>query len=120
GVMLNQYPAKYTFDLTTSVPDCIHDHAVYPVNVAPAVGSQPNIIGFHMLYSGTVPNPGVCNPYLHATPNPPSAEIYYSYAVGTGPVLTSPVISLDGLQIAFVETRRGSTPIFHVLNIHPG
>jgi hypothetical protein len=46
------YPAKYTFDFSAS-PSCSTDFIVYPVNVTGS-SSQPNIVGFNNLYSGSI------------------------------------------------------------------
>jgi hypothetical protein len=45
------YPAKYTFDINAT-PSCSTDFIVYPVN-ATGSGTQPNIVGFNNLYSGS-------------------------------------------------------------------
>ncbi len=115
GTSLNQYPGKYTFDVTAA-PDCVHDYAVYGVNVAGS-STQPNIVGFNYLYSGS--GSGLCD---SITPAAFSAAVYFSYNVSAigGAVLTSPVISLDGSKIAFVESKAGSSPHFHVLAFKAG
>jgi hypothetical protein len=122
---LNQYPAKYTFDVT-AFPDCIHDFVVFPINV-PGSSSQPNIVGFNYLYSGgTQLNVGLCNANTPATPavtgSTYSGAVYFSYNVNAigGAVLTSPAISLDGSKIAFVESAAGTAPHFHVLAFKAG
>jgi len=133
-VNLNQFPAKYTTDVTL-FPDCVHDFIVYPVNVAGS-SAQPNIVGLNYLYSGgTTVGAGLCNSLTPASPGASaapnvgsladySAAVYFSYNVnaiaGGGAVLTSPVISLDGSKVAFVESAAGKTPHFHVLAFNPG
>ncbi len=77
----SMYPAKYSFDVNAT-PDCANDFIVYPVNVLGS-GTQPNIVAFNNLYSGTAPGPtGICN----GTPNPPfddgvSATTMWSYNI---------------------------------------
>ena len=53
------YPAKFTFDVNATA-NCATDFIVYPVNVAGS-GTQPNIVAFNNLYSGTTPTAGICN-----------------------------------------------------------
>ena len=110
------YPAKFSFDVNAA-PDCTKDFVVFTVNTTTGA-TQPNIVGFNNLYSGTTPINGICN----RTPNPPtddgvSAEVQWSYNViaADGQVSTSPSLSLDGTKVAFVETGSGTTAHFHVL-----
>jgi hypothetical protein len=110
------YPAKYSFDVTAA-PDCTNDVAIFTVNTTTSA-TQPNIVAFNNLYSGT-PTTGICN----RTPNPPtddgvSATTFWSYNViaADGQVSTSPALSLDGNEVAFVETGSGATAHFHVLS----
>jgi hypothetical protein len=119
----SQFPAKYSFNVNAA-PDCTNDFIVYPVNATPST-TQPNIVGFNMLYSGTAGTTGICNsrpilgtistPVLN-TDNAGSAVVYFSYSVRSiaGAVATSPTLSLDGKKIAFVETG-GNSAHFHVL-----
>lgn len=95
-------PAKYSFDITKP-PDCTNDFVVYVISATPGVGTQANIVAFNNLYSGTAPS--LCN---RTTPT-----FLWSYAVGTGSVDLSPVLSLDGKKVAFIES--GSSALFHVL-----
>jgi hypothetical protein len=83
------YPAKYSFN--TSTANCATaaqpDFAVYATGLLGS-SSQADIAAFDNLYSGctgTVPT------------------VYWAYNTG-GTVTTSPVFSLDGTQVAFVET----------------
>jgi hypothetical protein len=102
NVAAAMYPAKYTWDVNAT-PDCTKDVAVYPVNATPS-GSLANLVGFNNLYSastGTNYCPGTLPSFI------------FAYEVGTGPIKTSPAISLDGTQVAFVES--ASAAVFHVL-----
>jgi hypothetical protein len=100
----NMYPAKYSFD-PGAPPDCTNDYVVFGLNIAGANGKQANLIAFNNLYSGIG---GICG--LAPT-------VLFAYNVTTqaaGKVNLSPVISLDGTRIAFVESATG-VAIFHVL-----
>jgi hypothetical protein len=83
-VQPNMYPAKYSFSFTTA--SC-SDYVVYPTGTAGATHAA-SILAFSNLYtggcSGTVPS------------------AYWAYNTG-GMVTTSPVLSLDGTQVAFVQ-----------------
>jgi hypothetical protein len=83
-VQPNMYPAKYSFSVTTA--SC-SDFVVYPMGTAGATGAA-SIVAFSNLYTGgctgTVPS------------------VYWAYNTG-GMVTTSPVPSLDGTQVVFVQ-----------------
>jgi len=86
------YPAKFSFDITTA--NCGNattpDYAVFSTGLAGAV-NQASIVAFDNLYSGctgTVPS------------------VYWAYNTA-GQILTSPVLSRTGSQVAFVETNGG-------------
>lgn len=100
GVAIDMYPAKYTFSPVGS-PDCVNDFVVFPIN-SPGGSTQASVIGVNNLYSGT------------CTGSVPAA--LFSYDVGSGDVQTSPVLSLDGTKVAFVESIVGGS-YFHLLTI---
>jgi hypothetical protein len=83
-VQPNLYPAKYSFSSTTA--SCT-DFVVYPVGTTGAT-TAASIVAFSNLYtggcSGTVPS------------------VYWAYNTG-GMATTSPVPSLDGKQVMFVQ-----------------
>jgi len=83
-VQPNMYPAKYSFSATTA--SC-SDFVVYPMGTAGATGAA-TIVAFSNLYTGG------CSGAV------PSA--YWAYNTG-GMATTSPVPSLDGTQVAFVQ-----------------
>jgi hypothetical protein len=65
GVAPSMYPAKFTFNIgaaptCTAVSPAVPDYVVFPVNVAGSL-TQPNIVAFDNLYSGTTPSAGICN-----------------------------------------------------------
>jgi hypothetical protein len=114
------YPAKFGFNVSAA-PDCANDFVVFPVN-APGSSSQPNIVAFKNLYSGTVGGTGICNAPLQgrtagANDDGVSATTLWSYNVNAvgGKVATSPVLSFDGSKVAFVETNASGPAHFHVL-----
>ena len=111
------WPAKYTFDFNAP-PDCNHDYVIFPTNLAGVTAGQASVIAYRNLYAGAgSPFCGVANP-----------TVYWSYNtnfdnVGTatnGTVQTSPLISLDGTKVAFVETRTAANggAILHLLKWH--
>jgi hypothetical protein len=111
GVGPGKYPAKYTFS-PIGAPSCTTDYVVFPINIAGSNGSgmngnsftpQANLIGLNNLYSG-----------FCTTGSVPTFQ--FAYYIGTGTIATSPVLSLDGTQVAFVETITNGSR-FHVLKL---
>ncbi len=88
SVGAGNYPAKYVAQITTA--SC-SDYVVFNTGLAGAA-NQASIVAYSNLYSGgcTAPTPST----------------YWAYNTG-GTVLTSPALSLDGTQVAFVETKGG-------------
>ena len=86
-----QYPAKYTFS-TGAALNCANatspDYVVYPTGLAGS-GTQATVVAFFNLYDGT------CTGTVPST--------YWAYNTG-GTANTSPVLSLDGSQVAFIQT----------------
>jgi hypothetical protein len=83
-----QYPAKFSFSATTA--SCAKDFVVFNTSLAGATG-QASIIAYNNLYvgcTGTVPS------------------VYWAYDTG-GTISTSVTFSLDGNQVAFVQTQAG-------------
>lgn len=104
----NMYPAKYSFDITAA-PDCTNDYVVFGLNVR-GTASQANLLGLNQLYRGTG---GLCGTG--------TANVNWAYngSTAAGSVLTSPIISLDGTKIAYVESAAGSA-VFHILTWKAG
>jgi hypothetical protein len=112
------YPAKFSFDVTAA-PNCTNDFVVFPTNL---VGSatKASIIAYNKLYSGTPAASSFCN---IATP-----AVYWSYntnfdatnAATTGTVASSPILSVDGKKVAFIENRATGGAILHLLRANPG
>lgn len=116
SINATMYPAKYTFD-PNATPNCSTDFIVYPVNIAGSA-TQPNIVAFNNLYSGTTPAIGICN---RGTPpagdSGTAATVIWSYDINAigGTVPISPTVSLDGSKVVFVESAAGVPAHFHVL-----
>ncbi len=107
----NMFPAKFGFnpDATLTLTNCTTDYAVFGLNVAGSA-TQANLVGITNLYSGTG---GFCG----AAPTVNWA--YDGTNVSGGKILTSTVVSLDGTQIAYVESAATSA-VFHVLTWKAG
>jgi len=89
---LGNFPAKYSFSTSTS--SCA-DWVAYPTGLAGVAGppgsGQATIVAYSNLYSGT------CGGSV--------PSLAWAFNTGTGSsILTSPVLSLDGTQIAFVQS----------------
>ena len=86
-----QYPATWTFSATTA--NCGNsttpDFVVYNTGLAGS-STQPSILAYDNIYSttctGTVPT------------------VYWQYNTNGGTIVTSPILSMDGTQVAFVES----------------
>jgi len=103
GLAQDMYPAKFSFDVNAA-PDCTNDYVVYTLDTAPSA-TQANIVAFNNLYSGSTGGTGICGPG--------TATVMWAYQVSTAALPTSPIISLDGTKVAFVD---GANPaVFHVL-----
>jgi hypothetical protein len=91
SVGAGQYPAKFTF-YPIGTPACASaadpDYVVYSTSEF-GTATQASLVAYDNLYSG------YCT-----TGTVPSA--YWAYNTG-GTILTSPVLSLDGTQVAFVQ-----------------
>jgi len=109
GAGAGVYPAKFTFDINAT-PDCTNDYVAFTTSLAGS-SSQPSIIAFDELYSTQGSVGGLCSQ------NGPSVK--WAYNTGTGKVLTSPVLSIDGSRIAYVETASGGATL-HILKWKPG
>ncbi len=110
------YPAKFTFDINAT-PSCANDFVVFPANQSPNA-THENLVAFSNLYSGNVNSFGICNRTTSASDNGLAATVKWSYAVSSSiaaGVSTSPALSLNGTKVAFVESKSGSQPHFHVL-----
>jgi hypothetical protein len=85
------FPAKYSFQITTA--SCANDYVVFATGLSGA-SNQASIVAFNNLYSGCTG---------------PVPQVYWAYNTNAGVIMTSPVISGDGTQIAFAQTTTGSS-----------
>ena len=99
----NQYPAKFSFDLNAP-PDCVNDYVVFPTGVGGSA-TQATIVAFNHLYSTQGSAGGLCNQ------NGPSVKWSYNTV---RPIRSSPVLSLDGTKVAWVDLNPGRV---HVLTV---
>lgn len=109
-----QFPAKFTFDVNAT-PSCTADYVAFTTSV----NGTLQIVGFDNLYSTQGSVGGFCNA------NGPSVKWAYNTRIAgdvTGTTLTSPVLSLDGTKIAYVESRTNANggAILHMLKWKPG
>jgi len=104
GVAAGTFPAKFSFDVTAA-PNCTNDFVVFPINAIPGTG-QANIVALQNLYVHAT-EPGGC-------PGKAPTVRWAYYVPSGGPVKTSPVLSLDGTKVAFIESVTGGA-VFSVL-----
>ena len=111
----NMFPAKFSFDVTAT-PSCANDFVVFPIAVSGSA-TQPNLVAFNNLYSGTAGATGICNRKASKKDTGVAATVFWSYNINAigGSVTTSPTLSLDGAKVAFVESVAGEPAHFHVL-----
>jgi hypothetical protein len=90
GLALGHSPAKFSL-MVNNTASC-NDYVAFPTGAAGA-SNQASILAFNNLYafcSGTVP------------------AVFWAYNTGGGAIAnTSPVLSLDGTQVAFIQTNGG-------------
>jgi hypothetical protein len=101
-------PAKYNFNVNGSF-SCTSDFLVYALDTTPS-SSQANIIAFNNLYTGTASSS--CPSGTGQTPpttNQTTPSVYWAYQAGTAAIIGSPVISLDGTKVAFLESGNPAT-----------
>ena len=110
------YPALFVANPAS--PDCTHDFIVFTM-ATQGSATQFNIIAFNNLYVNGASN-GLC-----PGTRPTVLFAYNASTSTTNSVLNgSPVVSLDGTQIAFLESQSsggaGNQAHFHVLKWHAG
>jgi hypothetical protein len=108
----NQFPAKFTFDINAP-PDCQNDFVVYNTNTN-------LLVAFNNLYSGTDPNTGLGNGICTDGDGTllTAPTVMWAYNVteySDGVTSTSPVLSLDGTQVAVVESSALHGSVLHVI-----
>jgi hypothetical protein len=114
GMAFGESPAVYTYNYATpscstlgAAPPVVGDFIVYTINAAPstAVPGQANLVGLTNLYTA-----GDGSGYCTGT----GPSFLFSYAIGTGGSPLSPVLSLDGSKIAWIENRTATDSYLHV------
>jgi hypothetical protein len=90
------YPAKYSFDIHTAFCSLATqpDYVVYTTGLLGAA-DQASIVAYDNIYNGC---------------GGPTPMDYWAYNTG-GQILTSPVLSLDGKQVGFVQTTAGAATL---------
>jgi hypothetical protein len=109
----NMFPAKFSFD-TGAPPDCTNDYVVFGLSTTGATGGRANLVAFNNLYVNST-GTGFCSGT--------APTVMFAYNITTVPgtsggrISTSPILSLDGTKIGFVESVPGTSrrAIFHVL-----
>jgi hypothetical protein len=109
GLAFGETPAVYTYNYSspscsnlTATPPVVGDFVIYTINAAPTTGipGQANLVGLTNLYTA-----GDGTGFCHGT----GPSFLFSYAIGTGGSPLSPVPSLDGTRVAWIENRTASS-----------
>jgi hypothetical protein len=108
GMAIGESPAKYAFN-PSGKPTCTvgttpGDFVVFSLKAPPKVGTQGNLVALTNLYSGTAPT-GFCGT---------APTFLFSYAIGSGGSLLSPVLSLNGSKVGWIENNSAGHAILHV------
>ena len=99
------FPAKFSHDINAA-PSCANDFVVFTTGSIGATGGQASIVALNQLYSGSgAGGTGICG-----TGQPSVKWAYNTNLSGDtiGVIYSSPVLSLDGSKVAFVETNNGA------------
>jgi len=104
GMPIGETPAKYSFNLNTY--SCANDFVVYTIGATPSA-TQANIVAFNNLYTGTASSSCPNGPQTPPTTDYTQPTFLWSYEAGTAGSALSPTLSLDGTEVAFIES---STP----------
>lgn len=113
GLAMGETPAVYTYNYAspscsnlTATPPVVGDFVVYTINATPGVGTQANLVGLTNLYTAG-DGSGFCSGIT-------GPSILFSYAIGTGGSPLSPVPSLDGTRVAWIENSSTTTSNLHI------
>ena len=111
------YPAKFTFDVNAT-PSCTNDFVVFNTSLIGVAGVRSSVVAFNKLYST---QGGNC---LGNAANGTGPQIMFSYntnidtsgiGLTTGTVTTSPVLTLDGSKVVYVESGALNGAILRIL-----
>jgi hypothetical protein len=113
GMAIGESPAKYTFNPSaaptcenlSAVPPVYGDFVVFSLKAPPTKGSQANLIALTNLYTDAA-GTGFCSGT--------GPVALFSYAIGTGGSLLSPVLSLNGSKVAWIENTTANHAVLHV------
>jgi hypothetical protein len=114
GMAIGESPAVYTYNYATpscsaltAAPPVVGDFIVYTINAVPstAVPGQANLVGLTNLYTA-----GDGTGFCSGT----GPSFLFSYAIGTGGSPLSPVLSLDGTRVAWIENRTATDSYLHI------
>ena len=109
GMAIGESPAKYVFNpsakATCSSTTSPGDFIVFSTKGTPAAGGQANLIGLNNLYVNSA-GTGFCSGTAPTN--------LFAYAIGSGPSYLSPVLSLDGTKVAWIETSSAGHAILHI------
>lgn len=101
-VQPNAYPAKYSWSATTA--SCTSDFVVYPTGQAGGTAAA-NILAYNELYGSTPASGSGDGTGCDASGGVNVPTPYWAYNTGNGEMVsTSPILSMDGTQVAFMET----------------
>lgn len=120
GVGPRVFPAKFSFDVNAA-PDCVNDFVVFPtdnsgVPGASGSGVSASLVAFNNLYTGPGPT-GICPTAISPAIQPSVLFAYNTSTINAGRAYLSPILSLDGKKIAFVESNSGSGSNFTALHV---
>jgi hypothetical protein len=102
GMAMGESPAVHTASYTN--PSC-SDFIVYTINATPSA-AQANLIGFTNLYTN-----GAGTGYCTGLTGP---SVLFAYDIGSGASPLSPVLSLDGTRVAWIENRTSTASYLHI------
>jgi hypothetical protein len=98
------YPAKFSFNSNSA--NC--------ETPAPPPGQQPDFVVYNTSLAGSSSQATIVafdNIYASPTCTGGSPLTYWAYNTGAGAVVTSPVLSYDGAQVAFVQNIAGAATL---------
>ena len=108
----NTFPAKYSFN--TNAYSCASDYIVYPTGAAGSGTTQATIFAYHEIYGTSGPSGTGCGAGTSGSAVPKAYWAYKTaYPQGSttadgSKITTSPVLSLAGDQVAFIQVNSSS------------
>jgi hypothetical protein len=110
------YPAKFSVSVANPTPNCNTDYVVFTLPTGGGVPGNFNIIAYNNLYVTAAGGSAFC------AGTAPTAMFEYNASSAGGTLNGSPVLSLDGTLIAFVENAMPANggAVLHILKWHSG